>query len=131
MGQMTSAGQVKSHDAIMWVQQRCVDCKVCRAVYAKPWSVRGQFEVPKSCSDGVDRDVTASGTCAVQERNEDGVKTQELEFARSLPARVGLHIHSPLRGVQAVCLKSTRLAEVLDPVNVLVATIIAGPRLSL
>lgn len=35
MGQVTSAGQVKSHDAIMRVQQRCVDCKVRRAACAK------------------------------------------------------------------------------------------------
>ena len=31
MGKMPTTGQVKAHDPVMRVEQRCVDCKVCRA----------------------------------------------------------------------------------------------------
>ena len=49
----------------------------------------------------------------------------------SSPARVGLHVYSPFRRVKTVCVKCTRLAKILNPVDVLVAAIVSGPRLSL
>lgn len=66
-----------------------------------------------------------------QQYMADDRSTQQQEFARSLPARVRLHVYSPLRRVQAVGLKSTRFAKVLDPVNMLIAAVVAGTRLSL
>jgi hypothetical protein len=33
MCEVASAGQVQAHDAVVWLQQRCVGCKVGRAAW--------------------------------------------------------------------------------------------------
>lgn len=49
----------------------------------------------------------------------------------STPARVWLHVHSPLGWVQPVGLQSTFLAQQFSTVDVLITTIVAGAWLTL
>lgn len=101
MCQMTTTGQVQTHDAVVGLKQGCVDSKVCRAASQQASSNRG----------------TMYG-CHVK-------------VCQILPAGVRLYVYSPALRVQVEGLQSPSLAEVLDLVDVVVASIVPRSWLAL
>ncbi len=101
---MTTTGQIQTHDAIMGLQQGCVNSKVCRAA-------EQQESSESRAKHGISSFIPKSDWC--------------------LPARVRLHIDSPMLRVQMKSLQSSGFAQVFDLVNVVVAPVIPGSRLSL
>jgi len=101
--QVTTTGQIQTHNAIMGLQQGCVNSKVCRAA-----------EQQESSESKVKHDISSL------------IPTSDWY----LPARVRLHIDSPMLRVQVKSLQSSGFAQVFDLVDVVVAPVIPGSRLS-
>ena len=100
---MTTTGQIQTHDAIMGLQQGCVDRKVCRAAEQQESS---------------------------EIRVTPGISSLIPFSDWYLPARVRLHIDSPMLRVQVKSLQSSGFAQVFNLVDIVVAPVIPGSRLS-
>lgn len=104
MCQVTTTGQIQTHDAIVGLQQGCVNSKVCRAA-----------EQQESSKSSVEHGISS-------------LIPDSLDWY--LPARVRLHIDSPMLRVQVKSLQCSGFAQVFNLVDVVVAPIIPGSRLS-
>lgn len=129
--QVPAAGQVQPHDAVVGLQQRRVDREV-------GWTVAHQSTgsapeawlnayAPLTCTGRRDRCTCLTNAASFAA----ALAASRRDNAAAAPAGVGLHVHAPGRRVEAVRLQGARLAQVFHAVDVLVAAVVARPRLPL